>query len=62
MLAIEDLFNADEVFLTNSSWGVLPVVAVEQHEVGSGTVGEITRQLRLAWLELVEQETRAEAL
>ena len=29
MLTYDDLSGADEVFLTNSSWGVLPVVQVE---------------------------------
>lgn len=62
MLDINDVLSADEVFLTNSSWGVLPVVAVEQSQIGIGHVGEITRRLRSAWLDLVEQETQAAKL
>lgn len=46
MLSIDDLLGADEVFLTNSSWGVLPVVRVEQHGIGSGEPGRWTRALR----------------
>lgn len=57
MLAIEDLLGADEVFLTNSSWGVLPVVAVEAHPIGPGRPGEVTRALRQAWARAVEGET-----
>jgi branched-chain amino acid aminotransferase len=56
MLSIDDLLGADEVFLTNSSWGVLPVVAVEAHQVGPGTPGEITRELRGAWVRAVTGE------
>ncbi len=56
-LDIDQLLSADEVFLTNSSWGVLPVVAVEQKKIGSGRVGEMTTRLRGAWLECVERET-----
>lgn len=59
MLDIGDVLSADEVFLTNSSWGVLPVVGVEREKIGQGQVGEITRRLRQAWLELVERETSA---
>jgi branched-subunit amino acid aminotransferase/4-amino-4-deoxychorismate lyase len=51
MLSIEDLLDADEVFLTNSSWGVLPVVQVEGKAIGSGSVGEVTRSLRGKWVE-----------
>lgn len=50
MLDIEDMLSADEVFLTNSSWGVLPVVGVERETIGTGEVGPITRSLREAWL------------
>lgn len=46
MMGIGDVLDADEVFLTNSSWGVLPVTAVEAEPVGSGEVGEICRSLR----------------
>jgi branched-subunit amino acid aminotransferase/4-amino-4-deoxychorismate lyase len=46
MMGIGDVLDADEVFLTNSSWGVLPVTAVEAEPVGSGEVGEVARSLR----------------
>ncbi len=59
MLDIEQLLAAEEVFLTNSSWGVLPVVGVERESIDSGEPGSLTRQLRQAWLDLVQQETSA---
>lgn len=49
MVTIDDVLNADEVMLTNSSWGVLPVVAVEKHKVADGRPGPITRRLLDAW-------------
>lgn len=52
MLTLADVLEADEVFLTNSSWGVLPVSQVEAHGVGRGRPGPIAWRLREAWQEL----------
>lgn len=56
MLDINDLLQADEVFLTNSSWGVLPIVQVEKEKISDGAVGERTARLRNQWEKLVERE------
>lgn len=56
-LTIDDLLGADEAFLTNASWGVMPVVRVERSAVGEGVPGPATRRLREAWLAAVS--TRA---
>ena len=53
------VLDADELFLTNSSWHVLPVVAVEQRTIGKGEPGEVTRTLRAALLERIDRETQA---
>lgn len=58
MLDINDLLGADEVFLTNSSWGVLPVVGMEKEAIAGGEVGPISKQMRDALLALIEKETR----
>ncbi|MFN0132819.1 MAG: aminotransferase class IV [Phycisphaerales bacterium] len=49
MVSIDDLLQAHELFLTNSSWGVLPVVRVERHQVADGTPGPLTRRFIDAW-------------
>jgi branched-subunit amino acid aminotransferase/4-amino-4-deoxychorismate lyase len=49
-LTIDDVLAADEIFLTNSSWGVLPVVRIERHEVGGGKPGPVARAMRARWL------------
>lgn len=56
MLTITDLLEADEVFLTNSSWHLLPVTRIEQKPIAGGEVGPITRQLRAALLDLIDRE------
>ena len=52
------ILDADELFLTNSSWHVLPVVKVEQRAIGGGEPGEVTRTLRAALLERIDRETQ----
>jgi branched-subunit amino acid aminotransferase/4-amino-4-deoxychorismate lyase len=56
MLSVEDLLDADEVFLTNSGWQLLPVSSVERKTIGEGKAGPISRQLRHDLLELIERE------
>jgi branched-chain amino acid aminotransferase len=51
MLGIQDVLQADEVLLTNSSWGVLPVVGLERESIGGGEPGPVARALRAWWLE-----------
>lgn len=58
MLTVEDLLDADEVFLTNSNWKVLPVVAVEQKDIAEGKPGPVTNALRQGLLALIENETK----
>ncbi len=57
MLTVEDLLEADEVLLTNSGWGVLPVTQVEQRKIADGQVGEMTTQLRLGLNAMFVAET-----
>ena len=45
---VERLLNADEVFLTNSIMGVMPVTRLERKTVGGGDPGEVTRALGAA--------------
>jgi branched-subunit amino acid aminotransferase/4-amino-4-deoxychorismate lyase len=59
MMSVEELLDSDEVFLTNSSWLVLPVTQIEQKQIGEGKVGPLTHQLRMQLLETMEQETRS---
>lgn len=54
MLTIDDVLSADEILLTNSAWGVLPVVRVEQKTIASGQVGPIAGMLREEWERLTQ--------
>jgi branched-subunit amino acid aminotransferase/4-amino-4-deoxychorismate lyase len=60
MITVEQLLDADEVFLTNSSWHVLPVSKVEKKTIGGGAAGEVTKAIRAALLEGIEEETSSD--
>ena len=62
MLSVADLLEADEVFLTNTSWLVLPVKCVEKKQIGHGQVGPVTTRLRDAILNLIDRETSDRSL
>ena len=55
-LTVKEMFAADEAFVTSSTMGIRPVVRIEQHEVGQGAPGEITRELMVAYRDLLEAE------
>jgi branched-chain amino acid aminotransferase len=48
-----DLYLADEVFLTGTAAEVVPVVSVDDREVGTGEPGPITKELQHRYFEIV---------
>lgn len=52
-LTRHDVYVADECFLTGSAAEVIPVVKIDNRPIGDGQVGPITRQLMLAFKQLV---------
>jgi D-amino acid aminotransferase len=57
-LSIDDVLEADEIFLTNTIMQILPVTSVEKHTVGDGKVGLVTKKLMKCYEELVKKECR----
>lgn len=55
-LTINELLDADEVFLTNAIMRVMPVIKVEKKGVGTGKPGPITNRMRKALEDLAEKE------
>jgi len=53
--ALEEYRRADEVFLAGTTTEAMPVVRIDDHTIGSGQPGPLTRQLRQAFLEMVKQ-------
>ena len=55
----EDLYGADEAFITSSIREVMPVVTADGRTIGSGAPGPVTKRLHEGYLRAVAQETRA---
>ena len=55
-LSIDDLYGADEIFLTNVIMQVMPIMKVENHTVGDGRVGDVTKKLQTSFDQLVKSE------
>ncbi|MEC9004084.1 MAG: branched-chain-amino-acid transaminase [Planctomycetota bacterium] len=52
-LLMEDVYGADECFLTGSAAEVVPVVQVDESQIGNGTPGPLTRDLMKRFQALV---------
>lgn len=55
----EDLYGADEAFITSSIREVMPVVSADGRTIGSGTPGPVTKRLHEGYLRAVAQATGA---
>lgn len=55
----EDLFSADEAFITSSIREVMPVVSADGHTIGEGAPGPVTKALHAGYLRLVAAATGA---
>ncbi|MGB7474650.1 MAG: aminotransferase class IV [Polyangiales bacterium] len=53
----EDLYGADEAFLTSSIREVMPVVSAEGRTIGSGRPGPVTKRLHAGYLRAVALAT-----
>jgi len=54
VFTLEDLFNADEVFLTGTTTEIMPVVKVDGKIIGDGVPGPMTRLIQQHFKKYVE--------
>ncbi len=57
-LLLSELSAVDEAFLTGSTRGIVPVVAVEEQRIGAGTPGPWTRRLSEAYYRHAREHAR----
>ncbi|KKI90374.1 D-alanine aminotransferase [Bacillus sp. SA1-12] len=43
---IEELLQADEVFLTGTTTEIMPIIEIDKRKIGNGTPGTLTKQLQ----------------
>lgn len=55
-VSLEEALGADEAFLTSSVRGVVPIVRLDEREIGDGTPGPVTRELMRLYRERVYGE------
>lgn len=54
-VSLDELTNADEVFLTLSGKGIVPITRIDGKPVRSGSVGTVTRVLRDEYLQYMKE-------
>jgi len=52
-ISIDELFDADEVFLSATNKKILPIVQIDSHTIGDGKVGKITKKLLEEYIKLI---------
>jgi branched-chain amino acid aminotransferase len=55
-LYINDLLEANEVFLTNVIMQVLPITRIEKHTVGEGKVGPMVKKIQNCLIGIIESQ------
>jgi branched-chain amino acid aminotransferase len=50
-----EILDSDEIFLTGTGAGILPVVEIEGHRIGSGRPGPLTREVQAWYRELTHR-------
>lgn len=48
-VTLDDLFSAEECFLTSTTRGVVPITRVDDAPIGTGEVGPVTRELMVMY-------------
>jgi branched-chain amino acid aminotransferase len=55
-ITLDDIPYIQEAFITSSSRGILPVVMIDDQQIGNGTPGPITMRLHRRYLDRLEEE------
>lgn len=56
---VEELFKADEIFLTGTTTEIMPIIAVDEKQIGNGKPGNVTKQLQKLFQQEIEKQCGA---
>jgi branched-chain amino acid aminotransferase len=56
---VDDVYSADEVFVTGTFAGVIPVVQVDRKYIGDKTRGPITKKLQDWYVQDIEKQVNS---
>jgi branched-chain amino acid aminotransferase len=56
-ITLKEALEADEAFFTGTAAEVTPIASIDDKEIGSGKVGEVTKKLQEAYLDAVHGRT-----
>ena len=56
MLRMEDLYDADEVFLTGTAAEIIPVIAIDDRKIAAGLPGDYTLTLMKEFKKLTKSD------
>ena len=51
-----NIYTPDEIFLSSSRLGIMPVVSVDRIKIGQGIPGPVTKKIKNLFLELIKKE------
>ena len=54
---IEDVYNADEAFVTGTFAGVIPVIEIDGKNMGKGSKGQLTKQIQIWYTNDIKNST-----
>ncbi len=52
LIPLEEAFEADEAYITSATTFVMPIIAIDGKQIGSGKPGPLTKRLRALYLEM----------
>src|SRR5699024_8246265 len=58
---VDDLLNADEVFISATKLDIIPILKIDDQTIGSGKPGRITKQILQSFRSLYEEGIRNKA-